>query len=77
MVSQALLTELGEAHVVAWKEVEVVFRRLARWLARERGTSAVEYAILASFVAAVIVAIVQALGGKVSSEFSTVNSLYP
>lgn len=59
------------------KAVQVGRRRLARWLRGERGASAVEYAILASFVAAVIVAIVQAVGGKVSSEFSTVNSLYP
>lgn len=63
--------------MVAWKEVGARFRRLVRRLDAERGASTVEYAVLASFIAAVIVVIVQAMGGKVSSEFSTVSSLYP
>lgn len=40
----------------------------------ERGATAVEYALMAAAVAAVIVAIVFALGGQVSSLFDSVNS---
>jgi Flp pilus assembly pilin Flp len=59
------------------EDVERIWEWVWGRLRGQCGASTVEYAILAAFVAAVIVAVVQAVGGKVSSEFSTVNSLYP
>ena len=50
------------AHVRAW------------WLTRERGATAVEYGLLVALIAAVIVVVVAALGGKINTAFSTVNN---
>jgi pilus assembly protein Flp/PilA len=51
-----------------------VLRRLAT---DDSGASAIEYALLAAAIAAVIVLLVVALGGKVSGLFSTANSAIP
>jgi len=47
---------------------------LARFLRNEDGATAIEYALLASFIALVIVAGVKAAGTKVSSVFTEVGS---
>jgi len=39
----------------------------------ERGAAAVEYGMLVALIAAVIVAIVATLGGKINSAFTTVS----
>jgi pilus assembly protein Flp/PilA len=41
---------------------------------RERGATAVEYGLLVALIAAVIVGVVAALGGKINDAFSTVNN---
>jgi pilus assembly protein Flp/PilA len=40
----------------------------------ERGATAVEYGLLVALIAAVIVGVVVALGGKINDAFSTVNN---
>ena len=42
--------------------------------AKERGATAVEYGLLVALIAAVIVAVVATLGGKINAAFTTVNS---
>jgi pilus assembly protein Flp/PilA len=42
--------------------------------AKERGATAVEYGLLVALIAAVIVGVVAALGGKINTAFSTVNN---
>jgi pilus assembly protein Flp/PilA len=41
------------------------------WLTRDRGASAVEYGLIVAAIAAVIVALVFTLGGKIKSAFDT------
>ncbi len=43
----------------------------------ERGATAVEYGLLVALIAAVIVGVVFALGGKINAAFSTVNDTIP
>ncbi|TQS40753.1 Flp family type IVb pilin [Cryptosporangium phraense] len=43
----------------------------------ERGATAVEYGLLAALIAAVIVATVLALGGKINTAFNKVSSTLP
>jgi pilus assembly protein Flp/PilA len=43
----------------------------------ERGATAVEYGLLVALIAAVIVGVVFALGGKVKAGFETVNNQLP
>ena len=40
----------------------------------ERGATAVEYGLLVALIAAVIVAVVITLGGKINAAFTTVNN---
>ncbi len=40
----------------------------------DRGATAVEYGLMVALIAAVIVGVVAALGGKINAAFSTVNS---
>jgi pilus assembly protein Flp/PilA len=40
----------------------------------ERGATAVEYGLLVALIAAVIVAVVATLGGKINDAFTTVNT---
>ena len=47
----------------------------AWWHTRERGATAVEYGLLVALIAAVIVVVVAALGGKLNTAFSTVNNV--
>ena len=42
--------------------------------AKDKGATAVEYGLLVALIAAVIVVIVAAVGGKVSGAFATVNN---
>ncbi len=51
-----------------------MFIRVRQKFSREDGASAVEYAILIAAIAAIIVAIVFVLGGRVKSAFSKTNS---
>jgi pilus assembly protein Flp/PilA len=50
---------------------------LLRSAREERGASAVEYGLLVSLIAAVIILIVSLLGKKVSNGFSTMESAFP
>lgn len=43
----------------------------------EKGATAVEYGLLVALIAAVIVAVVATLGGKVSGGFSSITDLLP
>lgn len=40
----------------------------------ERGATAVEYGMIVALIAAVIVAVVAALGGKINTAFTKINS---
>ena len=46
----------------------------AKFTHDERGANLVEYVLLLTFIALVVIAIVTALGGKVSSKFSQASS---
>jgi pilus assembly protein Flp/PilA len=52
-------------------------KALARLAKDESGATAVEYGLIVALIAAVIVILVLALGGKVSKGFSIVNSAMP
>ncbi len=56
----------------------IKMRNLAKWLSRlrrdERGTTAIEYAMIASGISIAIAAIVFGLGTKVNALFSSVSS---
>ena len=45
--------------------------------AKEKGQGLVEYAIILSFVAIVVIAVVRLMGPEVGNVFSTVNSSLP
>jgi len=47
--------------------------KLIRFLKDEEGATAVEYGIMVALIAAVIIAIVTTLGGKVNSAFKSVS----
>jgi pilus assembly protein Flp/PilA len=48
-------------------------KQIMRFLKDEEGATAVEYGIKVALIAAVIVAVVTAVGGKVNTAFQTVN----
>ncbi len=48
--------------------------KFASFLADEQGATAVEYGIFVALIAAVIVALVKAVGLKVNNAFSTINT---
>ena len=50
---------------------------LNRVVSDENGATAVEYGIMVAAVAAVIIAVVFVIGGKVETAFNTVNSNLP
>ena len=58
-------------------------RLLTAWLQsrfavdREKGATAVEYGMMVALIAAVIVATVATLGGKVNTAFQTINNALP
>lgn len=54
----------------------MLMHSLRNVLADESGATMVEYAIVASLVAAVCVAVVTTLGQSVSNQFSTVNTSF-
>ena len=47
---------------------------LSRFIACERGATAIEYAMIAGFIAAVIVAAVNAVGAIVETDFENVRA---
>ena len=50
--------------------------KIKSFIANESGTTAIEYALIASLIAVVIIGAVQTVGGKVSTVFTEVgNSL--
>ncbi len=49
-------------------------KRIKDFAADEQGATAVEYGIFVALIAAVIVAVVQTLGGKINTAFTTINS---
>ena len=51
--------------------------RMKRFFLDERGATAVEYGLMVAAIAAVIVAVVVGLGGKVNTAFNTVNTKMP
>ncbi len=52
-------------------------KKLMAFLKDEEGATAVEYGMMVALIAAVIVAVVKTLGGKVNTAFTTVNSNLP
>ncbi|PLX86245.1 MAG: Flp family type IVb pilin [Desulfuromonas sp.] len=53
--------------------MEGFLREIEHFIREEKGATAVEYAIIAAAIAAVIVAIVWTIGGKTSENFKSVN----
>jgi pilus assembly protein Flp/PilA len=53
---------------------KMIARLQALWATREQGATAVEYGLLVALIAAVIVVVVAALGGKINTAFSKVNN---
>ena len=51
--------------------------KLLKFVKDEEGATAVEYGMMVALVAAVIVAVVKTLGGKVNTAFTTVNNALP
>jgi len=49
--------------------------KLGRFLCDEQGATAIEYALLASFLAVGLVGILTSLGTRLSSEFTEVSSV--
>ena len=58
----------------AYTRTQVWWNDLRERAAEERGATGVEYGLLVALIAAVIVAVVLALGQKVKGGFDTVNS---
>lgn len=52
-------------------------KSVKRFLKEEEGVTAVEYGLIAALIAAVIVAAVATLGGKVSTAFQTISAAFP
>jgi pilus assembly protein Flp/PilA len=48
--------------------------RVLRFLASEDGPTAVEYAVMLALIVVVCIAVLQSLGGSVSTTFSTIQS---
>ena len=57
--------------------MKFITQKLQAFIADEQGATAVEYGLFVSAIAAVIVVAVLALGGKVNTAFTTVNSKLP
>ncbi len=55
-------------------EIEQSEELVEEALDSERGASMVEYALLITFIALVVIAALTSLGGTVSGEFDTINS---
>ena len=51
--------------------------RLIEAVRRDRGASGVEYGIMIAAIAALIIVLAFAIGGKVQNAFNTVNSALP
>ncbi len=51
-----------------------MLNRVKRFIEAEEGATAIEYGIMVAAIAAVIVALVYAIGIKVNTAFNTVNS---
>jgi len=51
--------------------------KLMSFFKEEEGATAVEYGLLVALIAAIIVAVVATLGGKVSNAFQSVNACLP
>ncbi len=54
-----------------------LYVRTQNWLAEDEGATAVEYGIMVAAIAAVIVAVVFAIGVKVDAAFDTVDAVLP
>ena len=52
-------------------------KHIGVWVDDEEGATAIEYGLLAAFIAAGIIATVTALGAKVTGLYNTVNSGLP
>jgi pilus assembly protein Flp/PilA len=50
---------------------------IRRFIAEERGATAIEYAMIAGGVAVVIAGVVSALGSSVTAMFESVKSVWP
>jgi pilus assembly protein Flp/PilA len=57
--------------------MKFIAKKLQAFIADEQGATAVEYGLFVAAIAAVIVVAVVALGGKVNTAFTTVNSKLP
>ncbi len=52
-------------------------KKLIRFLKDEDGVTAIEYALIAAFIALAIIIAVQTVGGKISNTFDTVSTALP
>lgn len=51
-----------------------MLNKIAEFMRDEEGASAVEYGLIVGLIAAVIILVVAAIGGKLSGMFNTVNN---
>ncbi len=56
---------------------EKILRLYLKLKYSERGATAVEYGIMVALIAAVIIAAVSTLGGKINTAFGTINAQLP
>jgi pilus assembly protein Flp/PilA len=67
------LVFLSGISILIGKEIESM-RKMMRFLKDEEGATAVEYGIMVAAIAAVIVVVVYAIGGRVNTAFTTVDT---
>jgi pilus assembly protein Flp/PilA len=60
----------------AGRGVTFMFRKISNFVRNDAGATAIEYALLGSLIALVLVGVLTALGTGLSSEFSEVSGMY-
>jgi pilus assembly protein Flp/PilA len=57
--------------------MKFIAKHIKNFAADEQGATAVEYGLFVAAIAAVIVAVVVALGGKINTAFTNINAALP
>ena len=52
-------------------------KQVRRFLSAQEGATAIEYAIIASGIAAALVAVITTLGGSVNSMWTSISNIFP
>ncbi len=64
-------------YIFYYKKGVIKVKKLIRFLKDEEGVTAIEYALIAAFIALAIIIAVQTVGGKISNTFDTVSTALP